>query len=106
MHDKYGKDGLEVLTVITDEPKDAKSSANARKFLAEKLKAKFRSVQVDINTFDYDKKISSLNVPAAFVFNRDNLWVKRLPSFDDKGMVKEEVDYDLIEKAVAELMKK
>lgn len=106
MHEKYGKDGLEVLTVITDDPKEARSSANARKFLAEKLKVKFRSVQVDINTFDFDKKINSLGVPAAFLFNRDNLWVNRWPSFDDKGMVVEEVDYDLIEKAVSGQMKK
>src|SRR5262245_35817453 len=106
MHEKFAKDGFEVIVVATDKASDTKGLARARAFLADKLKVKYLAVHVDGSTFDYDKKISSLGVPAAFVFDRENRWVKRLPSFDDKGDVKEEVDYDLIEKTVADLMKK
>src|SRR4051812_37013218 len=98
MHEKYGKDGFEVIVVATDKTSDAKGLARARAFLAEKLKAKYLAVHVDGSTFEYDKKISSLGVPAAFVFDRENRWVQKLPSFDDKGEIKDEVDYDLIEK--------
>ncbi|MGL4555226.1 MAG: hypothetical protein ACRC33_29005 [Gemmataceae bacterium] len=106
MHDRYAKDGFEVIAVATDKASDAKGLARAREFLRDKLKVKFLTAHVDGTTFDYEKKINTLGVPAAFVFDRDNRWVQRLPSFDDKGEVKDEVDYDLIEKAVAGLMKR
>ena len=106
MHEKYAKDGFEVIVVATDKASDTKGLARARTFLAEKLKAKYLAAHVDGSTFDYDKKISSLGVPAAFVFDRENHWVRRMPTFDDKGDLKDEVDYDEIEKTVAGLMKK
>jgi hypothetical protein len=106
MHDKFAKDGFEVIVVATDKASETKALASARKFLAEKIKPKYLAVHVDGSTFDYEKKISPLGVPAAFVFDRENRWVRRLPTFDDKGDLKDEMDYDVIEKTVAELMKK
>jgi hypothetical protein len=82
-----------------------KALACAREFLQSKLKVPFLAVHVDSTTFDYDKKISTEGVPAVFIFDRDNRWVQRLPSFDDKGNVKDEVDYDLIEQTVAHTLK-
>ena len=40
------------------------------------------------------------------LFDRENLWAKKLPSFDDKGEEKEAFEFDLIEKTAADLMKK
>jgi hypothetical protein len=46
-------------------------------------------------------------VPGAFVFNRDNRHVKKLPRVDAKGEPVEDFDYDVIDKVVAEqLLKK
>lgn len=106
MHDKYTKEGFEVIAVATDKTSEVKALARAREFLQSKLKVPFLAVHVDSTTFDYDKKISTEGVPAVFIFDRDNRWVQRLPSFDDKGNVKDEVDYDLIEQTVATLLKK
>lgn len=105
MHDKFAKEGFEVIAVVTDQTKETKALAQARAFVADKLKARFLSVHVDSKTFDYDKKITDQNVPAAFVFDRDNRWVLKLPSTNAKGEL-EEVDYDVIEKTVSDLMKK
>jgi hypothetical protein len=106
MHDKYAKEGFEIIAVATDKATDEKALARAREFLQSKLKVPFLAAHVDGTTFDYEKKISTEGVPAVFVFDRDNRWVQRLPSLDEKGNVKDEVDYDLIEQTVAKLMKK
>ena len=91
MHEKWAKDGFEVIAVATDKASETKAVAHARKFITETLKVKYLTVHVDASTFDYPKKISLGNVPAAFIFDRENRWVKKLPSFDDKG---EEVSTD------------
>src|SRR5829696_6200463 len=96
MHEKWAKDGFEVIAVATDKASEVKALAHARKFLADKIKPKYLTVHVDSTTFDFEKKISPQNVPAAFVFDRENRWAKKLPSFDDKGEEKEAFEYDLI----------
>jgi hypothetical protein len=46
-------------------------------------------------------------VPAVFVFNRENKWVQKYPTLSADGMkVVQEVDYDVIEKQVADLMRR
>ena len=107
MHNQYAKEGLEVLSVLTDSSKESKALASAREFLKNKLRVPFPSVHVDASTFDYDRKISSEGVPAVFVFNREGKWVQKYPTLSPDGMkLLQEVDYDVIEKQVVELLKK
>jgi hypothetical protein len=106
MQNKHAKDGLVVLGVTLDGSKDAQARELALAFL-EKQKVPFRNVALDV---DPAKLPSTLNfggaVPAAFVFNRDNRHVKKLPLLDAKGEPVEDFDYEAIDKVVAELLKK
>src|SRR4051812_661308 len=102
MHEKYGKDGLVVLTVTVDDPKDAAARTVVENFLAKKTYP-FRTLNLDADV----EKLPTLDfgggVPGAFVFNRDNRYVKKLPLYDRvKKQELEEFDYDAIEKTVAE----
>src|SRR5262245_19210636 len=110
MHDKYGKDGLVILTVTMDgasnnDKERAEGRAKVEEFLAQ-LKAPFRKVNLD---FDPKKPPATLNfngVPGAFVFNREGQYVLKLPALNDKGEEVEEFDYDKVEKAASEALKK
>jgi hypothetical protein len=108
MLNKYGKDGLAVIGVTLDDPKDAQARARAAKFL-EKQKVPFRNVALDAPP---EKRpaplqfITKSGVPGVFVFNRDNRHVKKLPVLDAKDEPVEEVKEDVIEKVVAEQIKK
>jgi prolyl-tRNA synthetase len=106
MHSKYGKDGLDVVAVTLDDPRDTRTRDKVIAFLRDKVKATFTNVNLDPKSADWEKKLRTNGVPCIFVFNRDNQYVKKLPVLDDKGEEKEEVDYDVIEKTVANLMKK
>lgn len=112
MHDKHAKDGLVILTVTMDlasrTDKDrAEGRAAVEKYLADK-KPPFRTVNLDI--VDPMKPPASLNfggeVPGAFVFNRDGNYVLKLPLVDDKGDSVKEFDYDAVDKAALEALKK
>jgi hypothetical protein len=103
MLDKYGKDGLVILGVTLDDPKDATARKNVVEYL-QKRKVPFDNVNLESprpKTLDFGGF-----VPGAFVFNRDNHHVKKLPRIDDKGEPVEEFDYDVIEKIVADLLRK
>src|SRR5262249_50298807 len=112
MHDKYGKDGLVILTVTMDEDADASAEeraanrAKVSKYLAQK---KLPFPTYDLN-FDPKKPPSTLTfsdgVPRVFVFNRDNQYSLRLPVLNDKREVVKEVEPDAIEKAIVEAVKK
>jgi hypothetical protein len=107
MHSKYAKDGLEILGVTVDDPSDAKTREKVVAFLRDKLKVPFANVNLDVTKSpDWDKKLKANGVPCVFVFNRDNQYTLKLPLLDDKGDEKEEMNYDAVEKAVADLMKK
>lgn len=106
MHSKYGKDGLDVLGVTVDDPADAKTRDRAVAFLRDKVKATFPNVNLDPKSADWEKKLKTNGVPCVYVFNRDNQFVMKLPVLNDKGEEKEEVNYDAVEAAVANLMKK
>ena len=106
MHEKYGKNGLVILTVTVDDPKDAAARAAVEKFLAKKSYP-FRTMNLDGD----QEKLPTLDfgggVPGVFVFDRDNRYVKKLPLYDrDRKETVEEFDYDLIEKAVAGALQK
>jgi hypothetical protein len=108
MHSKHGKGGLEIVSVTLDDPRDrdaAKTRERVIRFLNEKIKPTFPSVNLDIRAEDREKKFKTGSVPIVYVFNRDNRYVMKLPLVNDKGE-EEEVDYDAIEKAVANLIKK
>jgi hypothetical protein len=107
MLDKYGKDGLAVIGVTLDDPKDAKARANAAAFL-EKRKVPFRNFALDV---PQDKRpvpldfINQAGVPGVFIFNRDNRYVKKLPVLDAKGEPVEQVTDQVIDKTVVEQIK-
>jgi hypothetical protein len=112
MHDKYGKDGLVVLTVTLDEDVEATPEERARnrakigKYLTKK-KLPFATYDLD---FDPKKPPQALSfrdgVPRLFVFNRDNQYTLRLPVVNEKREVLKEVEPEPIEKAIAEAVKK
>lgn len=107
MHSKYAKDGLEILAVTVDDPSDKKTRQKVVAFLRDKLKVPFSNVNLDTaKSPDWEKKLRTNGVPCVFVFNRDNQYVMQLPLLDAKGEEKEEMNYDAVEKAVADLMKK
>jgi hypothetical protein len=107
MHQKFAKDGFEVISVVTDAAKDTKSVERARTFLRDKLKVPFPNAHVDATTFDYENKISGEGVPAVFVFNHENKWVQKYPTLSPDGSkILQEVDYDVIEKQVADLIQR
>jgi len=107
MHNKYAKDGFQVVSVTTDKTTETKALASAREFVRDRLKVPFPNAHVDMTTFDYEGKISTEGVPAVFIFNRDNKWAQKMPAFSADGKtITQEVDYDAIEKAVVELLKK
>jgi len=105
MHDKYGKDGLVILGVLLDDPKDKTLRADGLKYLA-KVKPPFENLYLDAPPEVWQKKLRIDGYPGVYVFDRDNRHVKKLPVLDEKGEEKEPVDYDVVEKAVADLMKK
>src|SRR5262245_60156770 len=106
MLDKHGKDGLVVLGVTLDDPRDEKARQGVLKYLQAK-KMSFQNYHLDA---DPGKRPATLNfgggVPAAFVFNRANQHVKKLPRVDDKGEPVEDFDYDKIDKAILEELKR
>lgn len=105
MHSKYAKDGFEVVAVNIDDPSDTKTRDRVGQFLTEKVKAPFTTVNLDPKSADLEKKLkANSTVPVAYVFNRDNLYVKKLPVYDAKGDEVEEVDYAVIEAIVAKLL--
>lgn len=105
MHDKYAKDGLVILGTVLDDPKDKKVRQDTLGYLA-KMKVPFATPAVT----DYDtamKKIGLQTYPMVYVFNRDNLYVKKLPVYNADGEEAEPAtDYDALEKTIATLLKK
>lgn len=105
MQDKYGKQGLVVLGVLLDDPRDDTIRAAGLKYL-DRVKPSFENVYLDARPEVWQKKLRFENYPGVFVFNRDNQYVKKLPLLNEKGEEVEEVDYDVVEKTVTDLLKK
>jgi hypothetical protein len=111
MHKKYAKDGFVAVSVSIDpiRGKDGKVNAKAVKDVTEflqKQKPPFRNFILDAREEEWQKKLGVYGPPCVYVFNRDNHFVLKLPVLDKKGEPVEVVDYGVIEKTVAELMKK
>jgi hypothetical protein len=98
---KYGKNGLVVLGVTLDDPKDAKALAAVRAYL-EKNKVPFRNVALDVPPDKLPSTLRFNGVPGVFVFNRDGRYVKKLPVLDARGEPVEDFDYAAVDKAVAD----
>ena len=103
MHDKYGKDGLVVYSVLIDDPKDAVIRATGDNYLA-KVKVPFPLVYLDMPRAELEKKLRINGSPGIFIFNRANKYVKKLPETNDKGE-EEEIEHDVIEKTIQSLLK-
>jgi hypothetical protein len=113
MHNKYGKDGFVAVSVSIDpiRGKDGKVNDKAVKDVTDflqKQKATFPNFILDAKEEEWQKKLGVWGPPCVYVFNRDNHFVLKRPVVDKDGVpIKgKEVDYDLIEKTVADLMKK
>jgi thioredoxin-related protein len=107
MQKAHAKDGLVVMAVATDDPKDKKTHA-ATVALLDKLEAPFRTVQLDLAKKEWVKKfrMPDGSWPGVFVFNREGKYVLKLPTYDKEDNVKDEVDYDKVKKAVREETRK
>jgi hypothetical protein len=108
VHKKWNKDGLEVITVMVDDPDDKPVRKSNVDTVTRRGATVFRNVYME-KGFAWDKKLNVLGVPAIYVFNRDNRYVKKLPILDEKGDEKEFLDeagYDAVEKVVEGLMKR
>jgi len=98
MHKKYAAEGLDALSVNTDdleEEKDAREKIN--RFLSEKGAA-FTNVILDDKANARADKLEIEGLPSVLVFGRDGKLVKHYKAA--------EVDYGRIEKLVAEELKK
>src|SRR4051812_13044903 len=106
MHEKYGKDGLVILTVTMDTDTDEKQRAEYRDktgaFLAEK---KFPFPTYDLD-FDRARPPAPLAfsdaTPRIFVFNRDGQYSFRMPVVDEVRNVVKAPEKEDVEKAIAE----
>jgi hypothetical protein len=111
MHKKYARDGFVALAVSIDPIRgkdgkvDPKVLGGVETFLNEQ-KPPFPNFILDAREEEWQKKLGVYGPPCIYVFNRDNHFVLKLPVLDKDGEPVEVVDYDVIEKTVAELMKK
>jgi len=110
MHDKYGKDGLVILTVTMDGDPDEKQRAEYRDktgaFLAAK-KFPFPTYDLDFDRARPPKPLSWYDgTPRVFVFNRDNQYSLRLPTVDENRDVVKPASPEDIERAIEEAVKK
>ena len=109
MHKKYAKDGLEIITVGGEDPKDKDTPGERKKAVARlnELKATWLHVELDTAPDEWQKKLKVNGVPVIYVFNRANQFVKKQPILDDKMDEElESVDYDQIGKVVDNLLGK
>ncbi|HTU90689.1 MAG TPA: hypothetical protein VMF69_11490 [Gemmataceae bacterium] len=97
MHKKYGGDGLVALSVSLDNPQDAKVRARVDEFL-QKKQARFTNLIAEGDIDAWYERLKIGGIPAVFVFDRDNRRVKRMSG--------EELDYEIVEKEAARLLKK
>jgi hypothetical protein len=103
MHDKYGKDGLVVYSVLLDDPKDAAIRATGDRYLGN-VKVSFPIVYLDMPPADWSKKLRLDAYPGVFIFNRANKYVEKLPRTKANGD-QEDFEYADIEKTVQSLLK-
>jgi len=104
MHDKYGKQGLAILTVALDAPAEKDLIAEANKEIARHPKLT-RNVVWDGPEGEWQTKLNAISMPVVFVFNAENRWVKRLPEKHANGDEKT-FEYSDLDNLVEPLLKK
>lgn len=104
MQNKYGKDGLVILTVALDPPTEKDRVAKANKVIAG-FKALPHNVLINGSDEEFMTRLGSDVTPTVFIFNQDNRWVKKLPEKDKEG---DEIDWEYpdLDKIVEGLLKK
>jgi cytochrome c biogenesis protein CcmG/thiol:disulfide interchange protein DsbE len=99
MNQKYGKKGLQVISLSLDDTTDAKAVEAARKFLAEK-KATFLNVLLDEELGVGFEKLNINAIPAVFLYGPDGKEIQRF-TMDD---VNNQFTYQQVEEKVAALL--
>ena len=104
MHEKYGKDGLVILTVNMDENKDKDTTAEDRAGWRKTIQRYLLKRTLPFRTYDLEFDPNQTpaplkfyaGVPRVFVCNRDGQYAFREGGPDEKD----------VEKAIAEAVKK
>jgi thiol-disulfide isomerase/thioredoxin len=96
LHRKYQARDLAAVSVSLDDPNDMEARQRVEEFLTAR-KATCRNVLLDEKPEVWQTKWKIVGPPCVFLFDRDGKLVQR---WADK-----EIDYDVIEKRVAELLK-
>ena len=97
MYNKYKNDGLVAVTVSLDNPTDTRAAASALQFLEKQQAGGLTNLVLDETPEMWARNLGINGPPCVFVFNREGRIAGR---WDDK------VDYAVVEKTVAELLKK
>jgi hypothetical protein len=99
MNQKYGKKGLQVISLSLDDTTDAKAVEAAKKFLADK-KATFLNVLLDEEFGVGFEKLNINAIPAVFLYGPDGKELQRF-TMDD---VNNQFTYQQVEEKVAALL--
>jgi hypothetical protein len=100
MQKKHAKDGLEIITVSTDEVENGKADevkGNVLQVLRG-LNAAFNNVILDESSEFMQEKFRFVFAPCVFVFSREGKWTQ----FRSEDA---EVKHEIVEKLVVELLK-
>jgi thiol-disulfide isomerase/thioredoxin len=97
LHNKYKNDGVVAISVALDNPADMAARERIIAFLEKQQAGGLTNLQLDEPSDLWQQKLSIDGPPCVFVFNREG---RIAGKWDDK------VDYEEIEKRVAELLKK
>ncbi len=100
MQSKYKDDGLVAISVAVDDATDAQRQANILKFLDKQKASQLTNVHLDEKPELWTQKLRVEGVPCVYVFNREGRIAGKWPDAAGK------VDYDEVDKTIAELMKK
>jgi thiol-disulfide isomerase/thioredoxin len=100
MSNQYKNDSLVAVSVSVDDPGDAQIAEKVHTFLKNKNADRVTNLLLDEKGELWKERLGIDGPPCVYVFNQDGRIAGKWP--DAKG----QVDYDEIEKKVAELMKK
>ncbi len=101
MQNQYKDAGLVAISVAVDDTADAKRQANIVKFLEQQKASQLTNVNLDEKPEFWAQKLGVNGVPCVYVFNREGRIAGKWPAQPDGA-----VDYDEVDKTVADLMKK
>jgi thiol-disulfide isomerase/thioredoxin len=100
MHEKYGDQGLAVVSLSLDDPEDPKAIGEATEFLRSK-KAAFTNILLNETQEDAFNKLDISTIPAVFLFDPDGKELKRY-TLDDPNA---QFTYEQVEREVAGFLK-